>query len=114
MFITASDHWAAELAYEILNRSGAGGGQRAIMMATVASTAPFAIKLHDQTVTKNLYVNPAYRIGESDSRLADAPAGNWSGFLKEFHKALTISSGDQLVVVLDGTSFYILEKVVLV
>lgn len=108
----ASDHWATELAYEILNRSGGSGSQSAIMMATVASTAPFSIKLHDQTVTKNLFVNPAYRIVESDNKLADAPAGNWSKFLKEFHKALTISTGDQLVVLLDGTSFYILEKVV--
>lgn len=108
----ALDHWATELAHEILNRSGGGGSQNAVMLATVASTTPFTIKLHDQTVTKNLYVNPSYRIGESDTRLADAPAGNWSKFLKEFHKAFTISTGDQLVVLLDGTSFYVLEKVV--
>lgn len=107
----ASDHWATALAEEILKQSG---GKSAVMLATVDSTAPFAIKLHNQVVTKNLYVNPAYRIGESDTKLSDASPGTWKEFLKAFHKAFTIAAGDQLVVLLDGTSFYVLEKVAMV
>lgn len=106
----ASEKWATALAREILNQSG--GSKSGVMMATVDSTTPFAIKLHDQVVTKNLYVNPSYLIEDIDSKLADIPSGAWSEFLKAFHKAFTLSVGDQLLVLLEGTSFYVLEKVV--
>lgn len=106
-----SERWATDLAEEILKKSGlaADGG---VMLAEVVSVTPLSIRLHDQIVTKNLYINPVYTIGESDLKLADAPhSGSWDAFLKAFHKAFTIIPGDQLVVYLQGKSFYILERV---
>ena len=107
------DRWAAELAEEILKKAGQAGKGQGIMLAEVVTVEPFSIKLHDRIVTKNLYVNPAYAITQVDQRLSDIPMpASWSTFLKEFYNAFTLMPGDQLVVLLQGTSFYVIEKVV--
>ncbi|MEY8355264.1 hypothetical protein AALB39_18170 [Lachnospiraceae bacterium 54-53] len=106
----SSETWATALAAEILNRSGNGNG--AIMMATVVSPSPLTIKLYDQIAARNLYINPAYLLTDAENRLADLPDGSAGEFLRAFHKAFTLSAGDQLVVLVEGNSFYVLEKVV--
>lgn len=107
------ERWAADLAEAFMEKAGSLGKGEGVMLAEVVSVEPFSIRLYNQIVTKNLYVNPVYTIGESDSRLADAPhPGSWDAFLKEFHRVFTIKRGDQLVVFLKGTSIYVLERVV--
>lgn len=108
----SSESWATALATVILNRSGNGNGTGAIMMATVVSPSPLTIQLHGQIASRNLYINPAYLLTDADSRLGDLPDGSSSEFLRAFHEAFTLSAGDQLVVLMEGSSFYILEKVV--
>ena len=108
-----SDRWATDLAEEIMKKAGNAGGSQEIMLAEVVTVSPFSIKLHDRVVTKNLYVNPAYAITQVGQRLSDLPSpASWSNFLKEFHNAFTLMPGDQLIVLLRGTSFYVIEKVV--
>ena len=107
------DRWAVEMAEQILKKAEQAGKGQGIMLAEVVTVEPFSIKLHDRIVTKNLYVNPAYAITRVDQRLSDIPMpASWSTFLKEFHNAFTLMPRDQLVVLLQGTSFYVIEKVV--
>ena len=99
------DRWAVEMAEEILKKAEQAGKGQGIMLAEVVTVEPFSIKLHDRIVTKNLYVNPAYAITRVDQRLSDIPMpASWSTF--------PLMPRDQLVVLLQGTSFYVIEKVV--
>ncbi len=108
-----ADRWATELAEELMKKAGQAGKGQGIMLAEVVSVEPFSIRLHDRVVSKNLYVNPAYTFTQVSQRLADIPMpASWSAFLTEFHNTFTLKPGDQLVVLLQETSFYVLEKVV--
>jgi len=102
--------WITELAGEILGQSG--NGKQTVLTATVASTSPLTIRIHGQVADRNLYINPAYLLTDVESHLSDLPPGSFGEFLKAFHEAFSLSVGDQLVVLFDGKSFYVLEKVV--
>lgn len=90
-----------------------------IYMADVLSVKPLTIKMHNQSITKNLYINPALMLDASDSgEEIEKPFGTpfepqeAYEFLKEFHEKYVLKKGDTVVVCMTGSSFYIAEKAV--
>lgn len=105
-------------------RKGAGdargaGGVDGTYMADVLSVKPLTIRMHDQSISENLYINPALMLDASDSgedireRFAEPfePQEAY-GFLKEFHERYVLKKGDTVVVHMTGSSFYVSGKAV--
>lgn len=95
------------------------GGIDGIYMADVLSVKPLTIKMHNLSITKNLYINPALMLEASDSG-ADMkkpfaelfePQETYE-FLKEFHERYVLKKGDTVVVCMVDSSFYIAGKAV--
>lgn len=99
--------------------SAPSGGVDGIYMADVLSVEPLTIKMHNLSITKNIYINPALMLEASNSG-ADIkkpfltpfePQAAYE-FLKQFHEKYVIKKGDTVVVCMTGTSFYIAGKAV--
>ena len=79
-------------------RKGTGGSNSAdgvdgTYMADVLSVKPLTIKMHNTTITKNLYINPALMLNASDSGedikkpfITPFEPQEAYEFLKEFHE----------------------------
>ena len=99
-------------------RKGTGGSNSAdgvdgTYMADVLSVKPLTIKMHNTTITKNLYINPALMLNASDSgEDIKKPFITPFEFLKEFHEKYVLKKGDTVVVHITGSSFYIAGKAV--
>lgn len=105
-------------------RKGAGtsntaGGVDGIHLADVLSVKPLTIRMHNLSITKNIYINPALLLDASDSGEAiEKPfitpfePQEVYEFLKEFHKNYVLKKGDTVVVCMTGSSFYIAGKAV--
>lgn len=105
-------------------RNGAGGssgsgGVDGIYMADVASVEPLAIQMHNVSITKNIYINPALILEASDSgekmkEVFQNPFETQEAyqFLKEFHEKYVLKKGDTVVVCVTGPSFYVVGKAV--
>lgn len=98
---------------------GGSGGVDGTFMADVLSVKPLTIKMHNLSITKNLYINPALMLEASDSG-ADIkkpfatpfePQAAYE-FLKEFREKYVLKKGDTVVVHITGSSFYIAGKAV--
>jgi len=90
-----------------------------VMLAEIASVSPLVLKTSNSSISKNIYINPAYTLeasgGEAkiESLFADAPAPKMLfDFLKVFHKNYLLKKGDTVIVMQAGISFYVAEKVV--
>ena len=105
-------------------RKGTGGfssagGVDGTYMADVMSVKPLTIKMHNTTITKNLYINPALMLDASDSgedikkpfSTPFEPQETYE-FLKEYHEKYVLKKGDTVVVCMTGSSFYIAGKAV--
>lgn len=102
------------------NGSGSSvGGVDGVYMAEVLSVEPLTIKMHNLSITKNLYINPALMLEASNSGtdikkpfLIPFEPHETYEFLKEFHEKYVIKQGDTVVVCMTGTAFYIAGKAV--
>lgn len=98
--------------------SGApAGGVDGTYMADVLSVEPLTIKMHNITITKNLYINPALMLeasnsGEKMKQIFQNPFETQEAyeFLKEFHEKFVLKKGDTVIVCMTGPSFYIAGK----
>ena len=95
------------------------GGLDGIYLADVLSVKPLAIKMHNLSITKNLYLNPALMLEASDNGedikkpfLTPFEPQEAYEFLKEFHEKYVLKKGDTVVVCMTGSSFYIAGKAV--
>ena len=98
---------------------GATGGVDGTYMAIVLSTEPLTIKMHNTSISKNIYMNPALMVGASDSETKMKEVFQKSfetpeayKFLKEFHEKFVLKKGDTVIVHMTGSSFYIAGKAV--
>ena len=73
--------------------------------------------MHNTTITKNLYINPALMLNASDSGedikkpfITPFEPQEAYEFLKEFHEKYVLKKGDTVVVHITGSSFYIAGK----
>lgn len=97
---------------------GKGSGQN-LLVAKVASTSPFTLKMYDLTVSKHIYVNDSFlktSSGEIDGNISwddqqDYIPSHMLSFTKRMMKADLLSAGDTVIVLQDGISFYVLERV---
>lgn len=102
-----------------MSKSDNAGGVDGIYMAEVLSVKPLTIKMHNLSITKNLYINPALMLEASDSgadikkpfATSFEPDETYK-FLKEFHEKYVLKKGDTVVVCMTGSSFYIAGKAV--
>ena len=99
--------------------SGSAGGMDGIFIADVLSVEPLTIKMNNQSITKNLYINPALMLEASYSEAkikkpftTPFEPQEIYKFLKEFHEKYVIKKGDAVVVCMTGSSFYIAGKAV--
>ncbi len=99
--------------------SGSAGGADGVFLAQVQSVKPLAIRMHNQTITGNLCINPALLTEASDSGedmkkpflTPFEPQATYE-FLKEWHENYVLKKGDTVVVCMAGASFYIAGKAV--
>lgn len=99
--------------------SGSAGGTDGVFLAQVQSVKPLAIRMHNQTITGNLYINPALLTAASDSGeeikkpfFTPLEPPETYEFLKEWHENYVLKKGDTVVVCMAGASFYIAGKAV--
>lgn len=98
---------------------GSIGGVDGTYMATVLSVEPLAIKMHNNSITENIYLNPALMVkaSNSETKMKEVfqnpfePLETYM-FLKEFHEKFVLKVGDTVVVHMTGSSFYIAGKAV--
>lgn len=91
-----------------------------LLVAKVGSVSPFTLKMHDLTVTQHIYVNTSFTktsSSEINSRVSwdkDQPyiPTDFLNFSKEMIQKDLLNAGDTVIVLLDGISFYVLERVV--
>lgn len=88
-------------------------------MAVVMSVKPLTIKMHNISITKNLFINSALLLDASDSGedikkpfITPFEPQDAYEFLKEFHEKYVLKKGDMVVVHITGSSFYIAGKAV--
>lgn len=100
-------------------RGSAPNSGMVLRHATVASVEPLAIRAHDVTITRNLYINPALTLAGANNQLTEIFEAADSGqppeifaFLRDFCVAYVLHPGDGVVVLEDGVSFYVLCKAV--
>lgn len=105
-------------------REGAGGssgsgGVEGIYMANVSSVEPLTIQMHNVSISKNIYINPALMLEATDNeekmkKVFENPFETQEAylFLKEFHEKYVLKKGDTVVVCMTGSSFYIAGKAV--
>lgn len=97
---------------------GKSNGQN-LLIAKVASTSPFTLKMYDLTVSKHIYVNDSFlktSSGEIEGNISwddqqDYIPSHMLAFTKRMMKADLLSAGDTVIVLQDGISFYVLERV---
>ncbi|MCD7812142.1 MAG: hypothetical protein LUG91_09910 [Ruminococcus sp.] len=95
------------------------GGVDGVYMADVLSVKPLTIKMHNLSISSNLYINSALLVEASDGgtdiekpfATSFEPQEVYE-FLKEFHEKYVIKKGDTVVVCMTGSSFYIAGKAV--
>ena len=87
------------------------GGVDGTYMADVLSVKPMTIKMHNISITKNLYINPALILNASDSNedikkpfITPFEPQEAYEFLKEFHEKYVLKKGDTVVVHITGSS----------
>lgn len=102
-----------------MGKNDNAGGVDGIYMADVLSVKPLTIKMHNLSITKNLYINPALMLDASDSGedikkpfITPFEPREAYEFLKEFHGKYVLKKGDTVVVCMTGSSFYIAGKAV--
>lgn len=102
-----------------MSKNDNAGGVDGVYMADVLSVKPLTIKMHNLSITKNLYINPALILDASDSGedikkpfITPFEPMEAYGFLKEFHEKYVLKKGDTVVVCMTGSSFYIAGKAV--
>lgn len=97
---------------------GKSSGQN-LLVAKVASTSPFTLRMYDLTVSKHIYVNESFlkaSSGEIDENInwdnqQDYVPTQMLAFTRRMMKADLLSAGDTVIVLQDGISFYVLERV---
>lgn len=90
-----------------------------LYVAKVVSTSPFKLKLYDQIITEHIYVNNSFLKTSSkaiDSNIIWDMNHNYVpssllSFTRKMFKADLLNAGDTVIVLLDGVSFYVLERV---
>lgn len=94
-------------------------GKEGLQMAKVQSVSPLTIKLHNLTISKNIYINPALMLEASDNEkkikeIFENPFETVEAyqFLKEFHEKFVLKKGDSVFVHITGNSFYIIGRAV--
>lgn len=99
--------------------SNSADGVDGVYMAEVLSVRPLTIKMHNLSITKNLYINPALILEASDNGaeikkpfITPFESQEAYEFLKEFHEKYVLKKGDTVVVCMTGSSFYIAGKAV--
>lgn len=97
---------------------GKSSGQ-SLLVAKVASINPFTLKMYDLTVSKHIYVNESFlktSSGEIDGNInwddqQDYIPKHMLAFTRRMMKADLLAAGDTVIVLQDGISFYVLERV---
>lgn len=110
-----TDRKLVDLVEEIRGKSS---GQK-LLVAKVASTSPFTLKMYDLTVSKHIYVNESFlkaSSGEIDGNISwdeqqDYIPTHMLSFIRRMMKSDLLSVGDTVIVLQDGISFYVLERV---
>lgn len=112
-----AEHWAAELVGAMRGLVGSKSSNQGLLFATVNTANPLTIRIHDQVINQNLYVNPAVvtwagsEAGAISAELAGLAPHPYQ-FLTEFHTKYVLKAGDLVIALQVGYSFYILAKVV--
>ena len=91
---------------------GKSSGQ-SLLVAKVASTNPFTLKMYDLTVSKHIYVNESFlktSSGEIDENIIwddqqDYIPNHMLAFTRRMMKADLLAVGDTVIVLQDGISF---------
>lgn len=97
---------------------GKDSGQN-MLIAKVVGIDPIALKLYDLTVTKHIYVNQSFlkaTASQIDNNITwdndqDYVPSTMLNYTRKLFKADLLSVGDMVVVLQDGVSFYVLERV---
>ena len=114
-----AEHWAAAMASAMQGLAGGNGSGQGLLFAAVNTASPLTIRVNDQVITKNLYVNPAMvawaggGAGAISAELAGLAPHPYQ-FLTEYHTKYVLKAGDLVIALQVGYSFYILAKVVAV
>lgn len=113
------ERWAVNLA-EALRQNGNGDAAAwEPRLGRIGSANPLSLLIGGKTITRSLYVNPAFILDASDG--IDKIEQNFQGapepdalfeFLKIFHQQFVLRRNDEVIVLQSGASFYILQKVV--
>lgn len=90
-----------------------------VLFAEVSGVMPLLLTISGQAISKNIYISPSLILEASDGQKnieelfinAPEPAELFY-FLKEFHEKYIIASGDTVIVIQSGASFYVASKVV--
>lgn len=100
------------------NNGAAEDNGNGIHMAVVTSVEPLAIRMHNQSITGNLFLNPALVAGASNSgekmqKIFQTPFETPEAyeFLKGFHEKFVLRKGDTVLVYMAGPAFYVMGKV---
>jgi len=116
----ATNRNIVEMVEAIRKGTGNESGFRGIdgmYMANVLSVEPLTIRMHNVSITKNLFINPALMVEASNTETKMEKVFENSfetqeayEFLKEFHEKFVLKKGDTVAVCVAGTAFYILGK----
>lgn len=119
----ATNRNIVDMVNAIRERIGGDSGSKGvdgIYMATVTSVEPLTIRMHNISIAKNIFINPALMVKASNTeeKIKNAfqetfeEAPDTYQFLKEFHERYVLKKGDTVVVCMTGSSFYIVGKAV--
>lgn len=91
-----------------------------ILIGKVNSINPFTLKMYDLIITQHIYLNNSFVKSSASAidaeiswdRNQDYIPSNMLGTTRSLFKSDLINAGDTVIVLQDGISFYVLERVV--
>lgn len=104
---------------DLVNALRGNQNSQTLLIAKVNSINPFTLKMNDIVVSQHIYVNSSFlktTSSEANSRISwdskqDYVPNTFLEYSRKMIKADLLSAGDMVIVLLDGISFYVLERV---
>lgn len=104
---------------DLVNALRGNQSSQTLLIAKVNSINPFTLKMNDLVVSQHIYVNSSFlktTSSEANSKISwdnnqDYVPNAFLDYSRKMIKADLLSAGDIVIVLLDGISFYVLERV---
>lgn len=105
---------------ELVQKIRGNGTEQNLLIAKVNTLTPFTLKMYDLVINKHIYINSSFLKSSSNEvdnnivwdRNQEYIPNTMLSFSKRMIKADLLKVGDMVVVLQDGLSFYVLERVV--